>query len=55
VANVGDVPAIGVALAAPGHLDSFTASDNYFWLDPGEKQMVAVNRMEGLTVNAWNA
>lgn len=55
VTNTGAVPAVGVHLERPGHLDSFTASDNYCWLDPGEEGVIAVSEAEGVVVQAWNA
>ena len=55
VSNKGDLPAVAVEVARPGHLDSFTVSDNYFWLDAGETAMVEVSDAEGLAVSAWNA
>lgn len=38
----------------PGHLDTFTAAENYLWLEPGETGRIPVNTTEGLTVEAWN-
>ena len=55
VTNKGPVPAVGAAVLQPGHLDTFTADDNYFWLDPGESNSVRVNSTDGLKVEAWNA
>jgi len=55
VTNTGRRPAVGVNIARPGKLDTFTVSDNYFWLDAGESRTVMVNHPEGLTVDAWNA
>ena len=55
VTNTGSLPAVGVAVLRPGHLDTFTADDNYFWLDPGESHAVGVSALQGLTVEAWNA
>ena len=55
VANTGDLPAVAVDVARPGHLDSFTVSDNYFWLDAGETATVEVSDVDGLVVSAWNA
>jgi beta-mannosidase len=55
VINTGSLPAVAVNISRPGHLDSFTVSDNYFWLDPGEERTVSVSSTEGLTVGAWNA
>jgi hypothetical protein len=54
VTNEGTVPAVGVGLSIPGRLDSFTADDNYFWLDPGESRAVGVSETEGLAAGAWN-
>jgi len=54
IKNKGDLPAVAVNVSCPGHLDSFTISDNYFWLDSGEGKTLSVNETEGLTVNAWN-
>jgi beta-mannosidase len=55
VTNEGSVPAVGVAVLRPGHLDTFTAGENYFWLNPGETRAVNVNSVQGLTVEAFNA
>jgi beta-mannosidase len=55
VTNQGAVPAVGVSLARPGHLDSFTADAGCFWLDPGESRVVTVSETEGLVLDAWNA
>ncbi len=55
VTNTGSVPAIGVEISRPGHLDTFTASDNYFWLDAGESTLVTVSDSGGVTAGAWNA
>lgn len=55
VANTGRAPALAVNVARPGQLDTFTVSDNYFWLDPGECRTVVVNDVRGLSVSAWNA
>ena len=55
VHNSGALPAVAVDVARPGHLDSFTVSDNYFWLDAGETATVEVNDVDGLVVGAWNA
>jgi beta-mannosidase len=54
VSNTGLVPAVGAAVLRPGHLDTFTADENYFWLDPGESKTVGVNAGEGLQLSAWN-
>ncbi|TWU21371.1 glycosyl hydrolase 2 galactose-binding domain-containing protein [Bythopirellula polymerisocia] len=55
VTNSGDVPAIGAHVLHPGHLDTFTVSDNYFWLEAGESKEIVVSNPEDLTVGAWNA
>jgi beta-mannosidase len=54
VRNDGPLPAVGVNISRPGHLDTFFVSDNYFWLDPGETTTVSVNTVEGIVVDAWN-
>jgi len=54
VHNVGKVPAVGVHIVRPGHADTFKASDNYFWLDPGESKTILVNQTEGLDLKTWN-
>jgi beta-mannosidase len=55
VTNTGKLPAVGAFVARPGHLDTFTASENYLWLDAGEKHTIRVDTLEGLSVAAWNA
>lgn len=54
VTNTGSVPAVGAAVQQPGHLDTFTADANYFWLDPGESKLVHVNATNELRIEAWN-
>lgn len=54
LANTGSVPAVAAHVLRPGHLDSFTADDNYFWLDPGESKKVTVNDSRGLVAGALN-
>lgn len=54
VKNEGSLPAVGVNISRPGHLDTFTIDDNYFWLNPGESHSVTVNSSEGLVLDAWN-
>jgi beta-mannosidase len=53
--NTGALPAVAAEVRRPGHLDTFTASDNCLWLDPGQSVWVTVNSTEGLTAGAWNA
>jgi beta-mannosidase len=55
VSNCGKVPAVAVNVSRPGHADTFRASDNFFWLDPGESHSVQVNDTVGTTAEAWNA
>gem|GEM_PF-1995986 len=55
VSNRGKVPAVAVNVSRPGHADTFRASDNFFWLDPGESHSVQVNDTVGTTAEAWNA
>jgi beta-mannosidase len=54
VRNGGKVPAVGVHIDRPGHLDAFSVDDNYFWLDVNETKTVAVNSCEGIVVDGWN-
>ena len=54
IRNTGCLPAVGAAVLRPGHLASFGASDNYFWLEAGESRCIRVSHTEGLTVDAWN-
>ena len=55
VRNTGNLPAAAVDVSRPGHLDTFTVSDNFFWLDAGEAATVEVSDLDGLVVSAWNA
>jgi beta-mannosidase len=54
VKNTGRLPAVGVNITRPGHLDSFTASDNFIWLDPGESQTIRISHPDGVAIDAWN-
>ena len=54
VENTGSLPAVGVSIGRPGHLDTFTAEENYFWLDAGEVKTVKVSDADGLVVDGWN-
>jgi beta-mannosidase len=54
VTNAGSLRGVGVAVLQPGHLDTFTADANYFWLDPGESREIGVNSTAGLAVEAFN-
>ncbi len=55
VINTGARPAVAVSIACPGHSDTFTVSDSYFWLNAGEEKTIEVNRSSPLEVSAWNA
>jgi beta-mannosidase len=55
VQNTGALPAVGVHVDRPGHLDTFTASENYLWVDAGETRVINVNNTDGLVAAAWNA
>ncbi len=55
IKNRGDLPAVAVNISCPGYLDTFTISDNYFWLDTGEEKTLTVNISEGLKASAWNS
>jgi beta-mannosidase len=54
IQNTGPRPAVGAAVLRPGHLESFSASDNYFWLEAGESKSVRVSDTQGLAAEAWN-
>ncbi|MPN38777.1 hypothetical protein SDC9_186302 [bioreactor metagenome] len=64
VENVGKKPAFMVNFNITGIKRAFFASDNYFWLAPGEKREVKVDMLFRehltkhnvlLTVQAWNS
>lgn len=55
VRNMGGLPAVAANVSQPGHLHTFSISDNYFWLDAGEAVTLEVNSRSGLSVHAWNA
>jgi beta-mannosidase len=48
VVNTGDKPAAGVHFVCPDVSDSVTFSDNYFWLDPGEKYVVTTEARKNI-------
>ena len=50
----GSLPAVGVSIGRPGHLDTFTAEGKYFRLDAGEVKTVEVSDADGLVVDGWN-
>jgi beta-mannosidase len=55
VRNVGPCPAVGASVLRPGYLDTFSAGENYFWLEPGDVKSVSVSSTVGITADAWNA
>lgn len=54
ITNTGKLPAVGASVQRVGHLDTFTADENYIWLDAGESKTINVSDTQGLTVDAWN-
>lgn len=52
--NSGTLPAVAAHVLRPSHLDTFTADDNYFWLEPGESRQIAVSDSRGVVAGAWN-
>jgi beta-mannosidase len=55
ITNTGKLPAVGASVLRHGHLDTFTADDNYFGLDAGESKAVRVSDTQGLSAEAWNS
>ena len=53
--NVGSVPAVGAMVIDPGHMDTFTAMENFIWLDPGKTKRIPVDHLEALVPWALNA
>ncbi len=54
IRNTGEHPAVGVNLKCPDFEDHFTASENYFWLNPNEEKTIEVNLDEKIEVECWN-
>lgn len=63
ITNTGKIPAFMTKIDVEGVKRIFYASDNYFWLAPGEEKKVTlivkfretiVNKKYNVTVNAWN-
>jgi beta-mannosidase len=54
ITNDGKLPAVGVNIQRPGHSDTFHASENYLWLEPGESKTITVNTTEGVQLEGWN-
>jgi len=55
VTNEGPLPAVGVQVSRPGHLDTFFVEDSYFWLEAGESKHIEVSTTDGVAAEAWNA
>ena len=59
VQNVGNRPAYQVSLAVPGNEEFMKYSDNFFWLEAGEKRFVEIcissKEPPDVQVSAWNA
>jgi beta-mannosidase len=62
VENTGKTPAFQTALEITGRRHSFFASDNFFWLAPGESREIEMQVLwresggqPGVRVTAWNA
>lgn len=62
VSNTGTLPAFPVQLEVDGGKRAFSATDNYFWLAPGEQRAIEVKILWRtkpeklcLTITAWNA
>jgi len=45
---------VGVNIQRPDHADTFRASENYLWLEPGESKTITVNTTEGVQLEGWN-
>ena len=52
--NVSAVPAVGVTVECPEKDDSFTVSDNFIWIEPGEELSLDVSTTNGLTITGMN-
>ena len=55
VSNDGNKPAVAVHVLCPGKLNEFEVSDNYFWLESGERKTLRVNFCRNISVEAWNS
>jgi beta-mannosidase len=54
IRNTGEHPAVGVNLKCQDFEDQFTASENYFWLNPNEEKIIEVNLDGEIEVDCWN-
>lgn len=62
VENKGDTPAVNTAIEIIGRKNSFYATDNFFWLAPGESREIEVQILwrdtsgtPTISMKAWNA
>ncbi|MHB8627026.1 MAG: glycoside hydrolase family 2 protein [Aggregatilineales bacterium] len=55
VSNQGGKPAVAVHFICPTISDKFSPAESFFWLNPGERREIAVNRTDALSVAAWNS
>ena len=54
ITNTGALPCVGVMIEQPGHADTFTTMESFFWLEPGAQKTVRVSTTEGLKIHALN-
>ncbi len=54
IVNTGAVPAVSVHVGCTDISDTLTVSDNYFWLDSGEKKRITLSQTDITGVGAWN-
>jgi beta-mannosidase len=52
--NIGNVPAVGISLEAPGYMDRLIVSENFIWLNPGESKKLTVNIDNPIVLKGWN-
>jgi len=59
IKNIGDRPAYQVSLGAPGYEEFMSYSDNFFWLEAGERRVIEIctssKKAKQLQIIAWNA
>lgn len=52
--NESDVPAVGVNVEVPSYSDQLVLSDNFLWLDPGERVRIKMNTTDPVSVSWLN-
>ncbi|KKT07561.1 MAG: Beta-galactosidase/beta-glucuronidase [Parcubacteria group bacterium GW2011_GWA2_43_17] len=59
IKNIGDRPAYQVSIGVPDFEEFMRYSDNFFWLEAGEKRVVEIYVLSGkqpeVEISAWNA